>query len=120
MAKSGDQHSRLPADIDELNAVCSVLEEHSREYSIPAMDVGQEAGLAVPMYWSSINSSQLIGAMTRFRMGIHGLRTDTGRHGPVRLNRNDKICHLCERGEREDEAHQVFECLAFDEARKQA
>lgn len=114
--------AELPANIDELNAVRSVPEEHSRGYKMIVyqrwmLDKEQEPPA---MNWSGINSSQLIGAMARFRMGVHGLRIEKGRHGPGRLSRNNRICRLCLRGEREDEAHLVFECPAFDEAREQA
>jgi exonuclease III len=114
--------AELPANIDELNAVRSLPEEHSRGYKMIVYQHWMRDKEQAPpaMDWSGINSSHLIGAMARFRMGVHGLRIETGRHCPGRLNRNNRICRLCERGDREDEAHVVFECPAYDEARQQA
>ena len=51
-------------------------------------------------------------SLLRFRLGVHGLRVDSGRWD--RLPRSQRMCERCTDEMVEDEFHLVFECPAYD------
>ena len=69
---------------------------------------------------SGLNSTARITALARFRMGLHELQIERGRYAVAgqRQRRSQRVCGLC--GGLEDEAHLIFECPAYDEARARA
>ena len=119
LATAGDLGD-MPAGTDALDTVRTVPANWSHGFKMLVYKRWMYAEELGPpaMGWDGINDYQLIGAMARFRMGVHRLRIETGRHD--RTSRNDRICRLCETGAREDEAHIVFDCPAFTEAREAA
>ena len=66
------------------------------------------------LFCFDLNNGKQIRAVANFRMGLHELQIERGRHGH-RQPRNERRCQLC--GGREDEAHMIFECPAYEEAR---
>lgn len=56
-------------------------------------------------------------ALARLRLSSHSLRIESGRYGPVRINRNERICQFCSKGDIEDEYHFVLVCTMYDELR---
>ena len=112
----------LPAGTDELEVVRSVPATWSRGYKMLVYQhwMCDESQAPPVTEWRGINSARLIGALARFRMGVHKLWIETGRHEPGRIPRDDRTCRLCELGAREDEAHFIFECPKFDRAREGA
>jgi hypothetical protein len=55
-------------------------------------------------------------SLLRFRLGVHGLRVDSGRW--ERLPRAHRLCERCTEDMVEDEFHLVFECPAYDGVRE--
>jgi hypothetical protein len=68
------------------------------------------------MLHSGLNDFDRISPLARFRMGLHELRVESGRHAGQ--TRSKRQCHLC--GVREDEAHMIFECPLYAAARTAA
>jgi len=113
---------QLPPETDERNAVRSVPTAWSTGYKMLVYKRWMHDPQTDPVVpqWESINNLKHIGATARFRMGVHHLRIETGRHGPARIPREDRTCRICEMGAREDEAHVIFECPAFADERAAA
>ncbi len=61
-------------------------------------------------YLDIVHNTQLRKCLTRIRLGSHGLRIETGRYGRNRIERNQRICTLCDSGEIEDAYHFVIIC----------
>ena len=53
----------------------------------------------------------LIGLISRFRCGCHGLHDDTGRF--VNTPRDDTVCEVCKSGCVRNEHHFLFDCPAY-------
>jgi hypothetical protein len=68
------------------------------------------------MLHSGLNDFTRIATLARFRMGLHELQVESGRH--VGQARSHRHCHLC--SVREDEAHMIFECPLYAAARAAA
>ena len=66
------------------------------------------------LFWFDLNNEKQIRAVATFRMGLHELQIERGRHGH-RQPRNERKCRFC--GLLEDEAHLIFECPVYEEAR---
>ena len=47
------------------------------------------------------------------RLASHGLHIETGRNGRNRLERNERLCHLCSNGDIEDEYFFVSICSIY-------
>ena len=47
-------------------------------------------------------------ALAQLRLSSHSLHIETGRYSRTRLDRNQRLCHLCSNGDIEDEYHSVF------------
>jgi hypothetical protein len=56
--------------------------------------------------------------LAQLRTGSHWLGLESGRSGPARLPRDQRICQRCTSGEVDDEGHMVFQCSAFSEQRR--
>jgi hypothetical protein len=69
------------------------------------------------LFWFDLNNEKQIRAVATFRMGLHELQIERGRHGR-RQPRDERRCRFC--GEREDEAHMIFYCPVYEEARGEA
>jgi hypothetical protein len=112
-----DAATSTPALPDDA-AVRAVPDDWSRGFKMltytrwMAADEGEPPALLS----SGINSAKRITALARFRMGLHELQIERGRY--ERQPRSQRACCLC--GGREDEAHMIFECPAYEEARVQA
>jgi hypothetical protein len=65
------------------------------------------------MLHSGLNGFARITTLARFRMGLHELQIERGRH--MCQARSRRYCHHC--NTREDEAHMIFECPLYDSAR---
>ena len=55
-------------------------------------------------------------ALTKFRTSNHNLPVEKGRH--LGIDRNKRICQLCQSGSRGDEFHYLFICAKFEKQRK--
>ena len=55
--------------------------------------------------------------LTQIRLSSHRLRIETGRYGPNRLDRSERICQFCESGEPEDEYHFILTCEKYGDLR---
>ena len=53
-------------------------------------------------------------ALAQLRLSSHSLHIETGRYSRNRLDRNQRLCHLCSNGDIEDEYHFVFICIYTD------
>ena len=53
----------------------------------------------------------------KFRMASHQLRIVTGRYGVNRIERNQRLCNMCNSGEIEDEYHFLIICNAYKDIR---
>jgi hypothetical protein len=67
-------------------------------------------------YLETIVSRNLRSAITKFRICAHNLRIQTGRYD--RVERNLRICQLCNSNEVEDEFHFLFKCAKFVQIRE--
>lgn len=56
-------------------------------------------------------------SLARMRCGSHSLGVETGRWGPQRLNRTERLCRKCAMGVMEDEMHVLLECPAMETLR---
>jgi len=56
--------------------------------------------------------------ITRFRISAHSLRIQTGRYARNRLDRNLRVCQLCQEQDVEDEFHVILKCPLFTSLRK--
>ena len=56
-------------------------------------------------------------AITKLRLASHPLRIETGRHGQNRVDRQERICPICDNGDIEDEFHFVLVCTAYNHLR---
>ena len=72
----------------------------------------------IPGYIYCLHDRQRIMALARFRMVSHSLGVETGRWGTIMngrkqyIPRSQRCCHMCNSGERDDEAH-VWTCQAY-------
>ena len=55
--------------------------------------------------------------LTKLRISSHKLRIEFARYGRERLERNERLCQLCDINEIEDEFHFVLKCKVFKELR---
>ena len=62
--------------------------------------------------WGSIATFSFV----QLRLASHGLRIETGRYGRNRLERNERLCHLCYNGDIE-EYHFLFICSIYTDLR---
>jgi hypothetical protein len=88
--------------------------QNTHLHAVIAADEGEPPALLS----SGINSAKRITALARFRMGLHELQISSDRAGALRETAAQPEGCLC--GGREDEAHMIFECPAYEEARVQA
>lgn len=58
-------------------------------------------------------------SLARMRCGSHSLGVETGRWGPGRIDRQERICKKCVMGVLDDEMHVLLECPAMEYARWQ-
>ena len=54
----------------------------------------------------------------KLRTSSHSLRIQTGRFGPNRILRNERICIICNSGDIEDEFHFILKCPFYHSLRK--
>jgi hypothetical protein len=108
----------LPEGADELSVVRSVPDSWSHRFKMLTYMrwMADDSGGA-PMLRTGLNSAAQITTLARFRMGLHELQIEKGRHTGQAEPRSQRLCRLC--GMREDEAHVIFECPAYMEARAQ-
>jgi len=103
-------------------AVRDVPEEWSRGFKMLTYTRWMAGSDSEPpaLLSSGLNSAARIKALARFRMGLHELQIERGRYAVAgqRQRRSQRVCGLC--GGLEDEAHLIFECPAYEEARVQA
>ena len=52
------------------------------------------------------------------RTSSHILRIESGRHGRIRVSRNERLCTFCEMNCIEDEYHFIIECPFYHSLRK--
>ena len=68
-------------------------------------------------YMYMIQHKKYRNALAQLRLASHGLHIETGRYGRNRLERNERLCHLCSDGDIEDEYHFVFICSIYKDLR---
>jgi hypothetical protein len=73
--------------------------------------------LEMEPYLNSIASRNLRIGLTRLRISAHSLRIQTGRYGIDRLERNLRVCQICNGNKIADEFHFVLNCPAFHSIR---
>ena len=56
-------------------------------------------------------------AISKFRLGSHHLRIETGRHTVPKTPKNLRLCHVCQTNEIEKEPHFLFSCTRYDNLR---
>ena len=56
--------------------------------------------------------------ITKIRMSSHKLRIETGRYGRNRIDRNERLCQICNCGDIEDEYHFIIICSKYSDIRK--
>jgi len=110
----------LPVGIDQhdTNIVRSVPDTWSSGFktlTYMRWMAGDTDGLPAMLH-SGLNDFTRIATLARFRMGLHELQVESGRH--VGQARSHRHCHLC--SVREDEAHMIFECPLYAAARAAA
>ena len=69
-------------------------------------------------YLKVLKTKHLRQQITRLIVSSHALRIESGRHGSNRVEREARVCQLCECGEIEDEYHFVIKCKAYDQLRQ--
>jgi hypothetical protein len=108
----------LPEGTDQLSVVRSVPDAWSHRYKMLTYRrwMADDSGSA-SMLLTGLNCSTQITTLARFRMGLHELQIEAGRYAGQAEPRSQRLCRLC--GTREDEAHVIFECPAYIEARTQ-
>jgi hypothetical protein len=108
----------LPEGTDQLSVVRSVPDTWSHRFKMLTYMrwMADDSGGA-PMLRTGLNSAAQITTLARFRMGLHELQIEKGRHTGQAEPRSQRLCCLC--GMREDEAHVIFECPAYMETRVQ-
>ncbi len=70
------------------------------------------------MPWYIVEKPAMRKCITRIRLGTHGLRIETGRYGRNRVERNQRLCPLCNTGDIEDAYHFVLTCPALNNIRR--
>jgi exonuclease III len=73
--------------------------------------------LEIESYLNNITSRNLRTGVTRLRISAHSLRIQTGRYGRDRIDRNLRVCQICNGNEIEDEFHFVLKCPAYQNIR---
>ena len=56
--------------------------------------------------------------ITKIRLSSHKLRIETGRYGRNRIDRNERLCQICNCGDIEDEYHFIIICSKYSDIRK--
>jgi hypothetical protein len=69
-------------------------------------------------YLNFLSSKILRTSLTKLRISAHNLRIQTGRYGRERIDRDQRICQLCNLNEIEDEYHFMFICPLYSELRR--
>jgi hypothetical protein len=64
-----------------------------------------------------VNKSQRL-LITRMRTSAHCLRIETGRYGNNKIDREYRLCQICENDEIEDEYHFMLKCERYRVIRK--
>jgi hypothetical protein len=67
---------------------------------------------------SGFMKQQLFRDLHHFRTGTHWLAVEKQRYGPLRADRQLRVCTLCSAREVEDEHHMIFVCPAYDGLRQ--
>ena len=65
----------------------------------------------------NILPNQLRNYISRIRLSSHALRIETGRYGVNRVDRNQRLCLICNENDIEDEFHFIFVCNRYDRIR---
>lgn len=68
-------------------------------------------------YLNTIKSKYLRSSITRLRISSHNLRIQTGRYGRNRIDRQERLCQVCQCSEIEDEYHFILICSVYHELR---
>ena len=55
--------------------------------------------------------------LTKLRISAHKLRIESARYGRDRIERQERVCQLCDINEIEDEFHFVLKCKTYNELR---
>ena len=69
-------------------------------------------------YLSIILTKSLRICLTKIRTSSHILRVESGRHGRIRIPRNERFCIYCDMNCIEDEYHFIIECPFYYSLRK--
>ena len=62
-------------------------------------------------YLNTVTFRKYRNYFTKLRTSSHNLRIETGRHGRVRVPRNERVCIHCNLQTIDDEYHFIIECL---------
>ena len=82
-----------------------------RTYATLKQSIGREA------YLDQIRNTKRRQKLTRFRLSNHKLMIEVGRHMRPKLNREERICQICEKAV-EDEVHLLVACKFYETLRK--
>lgn len=79
-----------------------------------------KSDLEYECYLDKMNSKHYRQIITKIRISAHKLRIETGRYGRNRLERNERLCLMCENSDNEveDEYHFIFICNRYRDIRK--
>lgn len=83
-----------------------------------ALEQGRDPWYPVSMPWyvrytHKCNPAH-VWSLARMRCGSHTLGVETGRWGPDRLCRTERLCRKCAMGQIDDEMHVLLECPAME------
>ena len=56
--------------------------------------------------------------IVQIRLSAHDLHIQTGRYGTGRVEKNQRLCNICNNGDIEDEFHFIITCIVFKVIRK--
>ena len=73
---------------------------------------------AYERYLDIVRNTKYRHLITQIRVSAHKLRIETGRYGRNRVDRNQRLCQLCNTQEIEDESHFLFKCDTYSDIRR--
>ena len=72
---------------------------------------------SLEFYLKEIKNKAYRNVLSQFRCVSHNLAIETGRHGPVNVERSRRLCKYCNLQDIEDEYHFLLICPLYRELR---
>lgn len=85
---------------------------HHRWFAVPEGEDDERGA----RFWQVLSSGAAVRRIAQLRMGSHRLAIEEGRFAKV--PRGQRVCVVCDKRDREDERHYVFECERYSQIRR--